>query len=239
MKFNDKKFRTWFWVLPMSIAAVMAGYIYFVLPHERSVESLGMFIFKLLPFFFASIGVATFPHRVPTVLKLLLLFGTVVLFFTFFVPRQLFFLRSGLALGLETAVGSDTAPFDEIFAKFYTITAMVVPFFILSTGLGYRLGGGSAGNTLKFLFAGIVFMISGIEDIAYFVVNGLGQMPDTIYWASHMTVRLGREATRTEFFVICALHILLAVIILVLPMDKILQRLQQRLFAPTVQLAEA
>ena len=101
MKFDDKKFRTWFWVLPMSIAAIMAGYIYFVLPHERSVETFGMFIFKLLPFFFATVGVATFPHRVPTVLKLLLLFGTVVLFFTFFCAPSAFLFAQRFGLGFR------------------------------------------------------------------------------------------------------------------------------------------
>ncbi len=217
----------------MGIAALLAAYIYVALPHEREVTSLGLFVLKLTPFFLASIGIAVFPRRAPAWLTLILIFLTFLPFLGFLVPRQLYFIRTGMATGLGMAPGSDTAPLDAIFAQFYTITAILVPFVFLMTEFAYRVGGGTVGNALKVGWSGILLMLSGFEDIMFFAVNGYWPMPDVINWASHMTVRLGRPATREEFFVICALHLAAILLLWLLPLDRWIARLTAwRLSAP-------
>jgi len=216
------------WLLPGLLALLIAAYIYLALPHEREVSSLAMLIFKFAPFVLATIAIAFFPTSPRAWWTVPLIFLLFLPFFGFLVPRQLYFIRFGIQSAYELAPGADQAGLEQIFAQFYTITAILVPYFILTVAFAFRMGGGRSGQVLKIGGSGILLMLSGIEDIMFFVVNGFWPMPEVISWASHMTVRLGRPATRTEFFILCALHFLLIFLLWALPLDRWMARCRGR-----------
>jgi hypothetical protein len=229
------------WVLPLSLAFVLAVYIYFGMPHERMLTSMWILLFKLTPFFLASLSVAWFPPKVPTLLKVVLVFGTLIPLLGFLVPRELHLAMEGYTLGfnMDPATADPTA-LVAMFAEFYTVMAILVPYVILMLAFAYRCGGGSAGNSLKISWAGILLMLSGYEDVMFWVANARGPFPEVATWASHVTVFLGRPATSTEFYIFMAVHAILIALVFALPLDRIGARLERAFrFLPPSQIAES
>jgi hypothetical protein len=187
-----------------TIAVVLAGIVWFGMPHGREIESLWLFLFKLTPFAAAGVAIAwldlRWAHRLR--LQLVLIPVSFLAFFCLFVPR-IFFYRS--IPGAE---------------HYYTILTMV-PFIILAFVLAYRLGGGPRSTTLRLCAALIVLQLSGLEDLAFFVTNphpgGWASIPAVWDWANHIRVRLGHYPTRDEAYVFIVAHVTLALVVLFLP----------------------
>ena len=74
------------------IAAILAGVILFVLPQEREVRNLGIFLFKLLPFIFASLAIASVKRDMlqNKYLQFLLIVGSYLFFFAYLIPKIIF-----------------------------------------------------------------------------------------------------------------------------------------------------
>jgi hypothetical protein len=190
-------------------AAGLAAYIILALPPERSVSSLGIFIFKLLPFCFAAVAISTL--EIAALKKynvhLLLLAGCFLAIFCVFIPKIFFYL--------------------EDFGKVYYLFLIMAPFIILSLALAYRCGGGSTAETLKLSFGLLVLMVSGIEDLAFLLVNQhtdprWSPIPEVWTWASHMTVRLGgKPPTKYQAYVFIITHVILAVLIMIMPVNRV------------------
>lgn len=187
-----------------ALAAICAGIVWFVMPHDRKVESLGIFLFKLLPFIFATEAIARLQPewfgRFPLVRLLMPI--CFVVFFLFFVPKIFFY--------------------SEDFPQLYYHVLTLVPFIILSFTLSYRLGGGTPGNARRIAYAMLLIMVSGAEDLAFLTVNHhtdpqWATIPERWTWASHMTVRLGHVATKYEAFAFIAFHITAAILVLTVP----------------------
>jgi hypothetical protein len=187
-----------------TIAVVLAGIIWFGLPHEREIESLWLFLFKLAPFAAAGVAIAWLDLRWARRLRLQLVLipASFLAFFCLFVPR-IFFYRS--------------IPSAE---HYYTILTLV-PFIILALVLAYRLGGGPRSTTLRLCAALIILQLSGLEDLAFFVTNphpeGWASIPAVWDWANHIRVRLGHYPTRDEAYVFIVVHVTLALVVLFLP----------------------
>lgn len=209
------------WLLPMVLASVLAAYIYLAMPHERDLRSVGILLFKLTPFFLASLGIAWFPKKAPPWFKAVLVFATLFPLLGFLVPRELNLVTEGYLLGHSMNPTDDLAPLIAMFAEFYTVMAILVPYAILMTAFAYRCGGGSAAYTLKIAWAGILLTLSGFEDVMFWIANARGPFPDTAPWASHVTIFLGRTATRTEFYAFIAVHFVLIAILFALPLDRL------------------
>src|SRR4051812_5647050 len=78
----------------MGLAAACAAIVWFVLPHDREVKSLGIFLFKLLPFVFAAEAIARLDVELARRLHVVRIVVpvTFMVFFLYFVPKIFFYL---------------------------------------------------------------------------------------------------------------------------------------------------
>jgi hypothetical protein len=188
----------------IALAAGCAAVVWFVLPHDREVKSLGIFLFKLLPFVFATEAIARLDVELARRLHLvrILIPAAFCVFFLYFVPKIFFYL-------------------DDFPTVYYHILVLT-PIIIMSLTLAYRLGGGTAANVRRIAYAMLLIMVSGLEDLAFLKVNHhtdprWATIPDVWTWASHMTVFLGHPPTKNEAFAFIAVHVVLVVFVLAAP----------------------
>lgn len=207
-------------MLSFIVAVILTGIVIFVLPPDREVKSLGIFLFKLLPFIFASVAIATIQREM--LLKYdfqyLIIIGSFLVFFCYLVPKIIFHRRE--------------------FEELYYVLLITTPYIILALTLAYRIGGASSEKTIRLAIALLLLMISGIEDLAFFTVNydpTWPPLPEVWDWVSHITVRLGHPPTRNEIIVFASAHIILALMVLYLPFGKIVQRVKSRRFASSLE----
>jgi hypothetical protein len=202
---RDRAVRLGFWALVL-LAAGSAVWIWLALPHQRDIPSVWVLLLKLLPFVLATEAVALLDPDWARRLGLarLLLPAVFLGYFCLFVPKIFF--------------NSGDATFDQLYYLMLTLT----PFLILGLVLAYRLGGGAAATTRRLSYAMLLLMLSGLEDLAYILVNHhtdpkWQHIPQVWTWAHHMTVFLGHPLTKTQAFGFIAIHVTLAGLVLFLP----------------------
>lgn len=184
-----------------AVAAALGALVYFGMPHERDLTSLWVLLVKLTPFLAATVAIAwldvAWAHR----LRLHLILPPVcfVVFFAYFVPKIFYYGN----------LGAD-------FGQLYYTVLILVPFVILSLVLALRLGGGSTSTVLRLSAALMLLQLSGIEDLAFLVVNNV-PIPDVWEWADHITVFIGHPPSRTEAYLFIAVHLVLVLLVLGLP----------------------
>lgn len=203
-------------LLAVSIAAI----ILFILPQEREVKSLGIFLFKLLPFVFASLALASVKRNILTnqYFQYVLIIGSFLLFFTFLVPKIIFHAK--------------------VFTELYLVLLITTPYIILCFLLTYRLGGASGSQTFRLSIALLLIMISGVEDLAYFAVNDdpdFAVMPEVWDWVTHIAVRIGHSPTKNEIIASVIIHFSLAIAVLGLPFRRINKMFNQSKFTLLAQ----
>lgn len=194
-------------LLCFAAALVLAAVIWFALPHEQQASSAAILLFKLTPFGFAvaAISLADVALLRRLRMDLIAIPAAFLLFFLYFVPRIFFY------------SGSD-GDFENLY--YHMLTA--VPVVILSLVLAFRLGGGAPGTTARLGSAMLLLMLSGLEDLAYLLVNPHTDprwtpIPEVWTWASHMEVFLGHFPTKYEAFAFIAVHVVLALAVLFTP----------------------
>lgn len=188
----------------IALAAASAAVVWFVLPHDREVKSLGIFLFKLLPFVFAAEAIARLDVELARRLHLvrILIPLAFCVFFLYFVPKIFFYL-------------------DDFKTVYYHILVLT-PIIIVTLTLAYRLGGGTPGNVRRIAYAMLLIMVSGLEDLAFLKVNHhtdpqWATIPDVWTWASHMKVFLGHYPSKNEAFAFIAVHVVLVLFVLAAP----------------------
>jgi hypothetical protein len=196
-------------------AMALAAVIWFVLPHEREVSSAGMLLFKLTPFAAAVAAIALVDDAAlrRRRLHLFAVPASFLVFFCFFVPRVFFY--SGT---------------DGDFPALYYHMLAAAPFIIVALALAFRLGGGTPAATARLASSMLLLMLSGLEDLAFLLVNPHTDprwtpIPEVWTWASHMEVFIGHPPTKYEAYAFIAVHVLLAVAVLVTPAPR---RVRQR-----------
>lgn len=180
------------------LACAFAYYVYNFMGHDREVESLGVLLFKLIPFVFASLFIATVDAELLAQKRIshFLIYIGFLIFFGLFVPRIFW------------------EGFENESKGLYYIVLILVPFIILLLGFAFRMGGAGSGATLRLLFALLLIMLSGIEDLAYLLTTPRsGPIPEVWTWASHIKVRLGHFPTKYEAYVFISVHMLLALFV--------------------------
>jgi hypothetical protein len=184
-------------------ALALAGYIWFAMPHARTIESVWVLFFKLTPFVAAAVAIAWLDLEWARRLRLHLVAIPIcfLVFFLFFVPN--IFINA-----LE--------PGREGWPELYYHMLAAVPFLILVFVLAYRLGGGSREGVLRLAGAMLLLQLSGLEDLAFLALSGI-PIQDEWTWAHHMTVFAGRPLTKYEAFTFIGLHTALALLVLFLP----------------------
>jgi len=186
-----------------ALAAVFAGIVWFAMPHDREVKSLGILLFKLVPFVLATEAIAQLDPVWAQRIRLHLVVPVCFLvYFCYFVPK-IFFV-------------AENHP--ELYYYILTLT----PFVILSLVLAFRIGGGAAHLVRRLSYAMILLMLSGLEDLAFLTVNdhtdpAWQTIPEVWTWASHITVFLGHPASKYEAYAFITVHVLLALFLLFAP----------------------
>jgi hypothetical protein len=192
--------------------AVAAGlYAIIVLPVDRDVQSLGIFCFKLLPFIFGAIAIASIKREYCDYLLksrfafLFFILGFLI-YYCWFVPK------------IFNAVDGWT--YEHGWPQLYYTVLMEIPFIILFLTFVFKIAGASILNTLRLAFSLILIMISGVHDWLYYVVNN--EFPILEVWeATHIKVRLGHFPTKYEGYAFIAFHFLLAALLIFIPWDKL------------------
>jgi hypothetical protein len=194
-----------------ALAVAAAAFVWFGLPHDREVKSLGLFLVKLLPFVFAAEAVARLDVDWAKRLRLPLLLvpPAFLVFFLYFVPKIFFF--GGVEAGTR----------ESFYALYYHVLTLT-PLIILSLVLAYRLGGGTAATVRRLAYGMLLLMLSGMEDFAFLTVNNhtdpaYATIPEVWDWASHITVFIGHPPTKYEAYAFIIVHVLLALAVFFSP----------------------
>ncbi|MFE0036748.1 hypothetical protein [Streptomyces sp. NPDC059015] len=186
-----------------ALSLVLAGVVWFAMPHDREVKSLAIMLFKLLPFVFAAEAIAQLDPEWAKKIRLHLLVPLCfLLYFVYFVPKIFFYAENHPEL------------------YYYVLT--LTPFLILTFAFCFRIGGGAAHLVRRLAYAMLLLMLSGLEDLAYLTINDHTDpqwqtIPEVWTWASHMTVRLGHPASKYEAFALIITHVVLALFVLLAP----------------------
>lgn len=195
----------------VALAVAAAAFIWFGLPHDRQVKSLGIFLVKLLPFVFATEAVARLDVEWAKRIRLVLWSVPLafLVYFLYFVPKIFFY--GGVEVGSR-----------EAFYGLYYHVLTVTPFLIMAMVLAFRLGGGSPAPVRRLSYGMLLLMLSGLEDFAFLTVNdhtdpAYATIPEVWDWASHMTVFLGHPPTKYEAYAFIAVHVVLALAVFFSP----------------------
>ncbi|NUR82554.1 MAG: hypothetical protein HOY71_00545 [Nonomuraea sp.] len=195
----------------VALAVAAAAFIWFGLPHDRQVKSLGIFLVKLLPFVFATEAVARLDVEWAKRIRLVLWSVPLAFLgsFLYFVPKIFFY--GGVEVGSR-----------EAFYGLYYHVLTVTPFLIMAMVLAFRLGGGSPAPVRRLSYGMLLLMLSGLEDFAFLTVNdhtdpAYATIPEVWDWASHMTVFLGHPPTKYEAYAFIAVHVVLALAVFFSP----------------------
>jgi hypothetical protein len=211
--FTPSPLRHWLWIVPAIIGAGLTGLTLFVLPPDRVLNGIPEFLFKILPLVMAVFAIALFPnqgHRSG---------GLLVLAFIFYMGYidSVYFIQIG---NLIDAAVADT--YQEQFPSFYTFHIFVNAFTILLAMFAYRLGGATPVRVIKLGLAGILVMISGLNDLSMWVLNPWpnGERPFVFSWASHVAIFIGRDPNLYHMLAFLGVHLALIGIILWAPVER-------------------
>jgi hypothetical protein len=207
----------WLWLAPAVLGAAMALLIMVVLPPDRTIDNVPEVLFKLSPLLLAVLAVAGFPRRPGPGLGLLfvLVIGYMGVLDTYNVIHI-----------LDYAAAADR---DAAFPRLYQFMIFLNSFTVLAVLFGYRLGGATTARVLKLGIAGVLVMISGLNDLSVWLLGDWPRgRPAVLDWASHIAVFVGGPPTVATAAVFCAVHLALAGVVLALPVQRWLDRWGRR-----------
>jgi len=84
------------------------------------------------------------------------------------------------------------------------------------------MGGASSAQVLKLGCAGILVLVSGLNDLTIWAMYDWpgGVRPETFEWASHVSICLGRDPHLLDMVASASVHLLLIVGLLRLPLER-------------------
>jgi hypothetical protein len=204
---------SWLWLAPAALGGALTALIMLVLPPDRTLHGLGDFVLKVSPLLFAVLTIALFPTRRRWSLYLPVL-GFVA---------YLGYLDSAFGIQVDRLVEAAQAQAEQAqFAQYYRFSIFVNAFVVLLGVFCFRMGGGSTARTLKLGLVGILLLISGLNDLTMWAMYAWpdGVRPDTFYWASHVSIFLGRDPGLFDMLAFVAVHLGLVVTIVHLPLER-------------------
>ena len=201
----------WLWLLPAVLGVGVTLLIMLVMPPQRTLHGFGDFLLKVTPLVLAVVTIAIFPNRGPLGVALLAL-G--VLFYFGFIDSAFFIQVDQLV----QAVKSDAGP--KQFGAYYQFSIFVNAFVVLLAVFAFRMGGATTSSVLRVGGAGILILLSGINDLTMWAMYAwpAGARPETFDWASHVSIFVGRSPTLIDMLVFLAIHLALVVAALRLPL---------------------
>jgi hypothetical protein len=206
-------FWQWLWVIPAIIGAGLTGLTLFVLSPDRVINGIPEFLFKTTPLVAAVLAIALFPKNASWSGWLL------VLGFVFYMG----YIDSAYFIQIDRLIDAAIADtYKQQFPIFYTFNIFVNAFTVLLAVFAYRLGGASAARVIKLGLAGILVMISGLNDLTMWVMYPWpdGQRPFVFKWASHVAIFIGGEPNLYHMLAFLGVHLILIGIIFSLPLER-------------------
>lgn len=204
--------RAWLWMMPGAAGIAVAGLLMLALPPDRDIHDLGDFALKVSPLLLAVAAIALFPRddrRAPW----LLLLGLV--FYMGYVDSASFVHVSAL---VDAAVDQRAA---AQFPSYYRWSIFVNAFTVLLAVLAFRLGGASTARTLKLGGAGVLLLVSGLNDLTMWAMSDWPNgRPETFAWASHVAVFVGHAPRLSDMLLFVAVHLGLAGLLLTAPLER-------------------
>jgi hypothetical protein len=93
---------------------------------------------------------------------------------------------------------------------------------VLSAVFAYRMGGAPSPRVLKLGCAGVLVLISGLNDLTMWAMYDWpgGVRPDTFDWASHVSIFLGHEPHLIDMLAFAWIHLTLIAAALHLPLER-------------------
>ena len=209
----SRRAATWLWLAPAAIGGALTALIMLVLPPDRTLHGLGDFLLKVSPLLFAVLTIALFPTRRGWSLSLPLL-GFIA---------YMGYLDSAFGIQVDRLVEAAQAHAEQAqFAQYYRFSIFVNAFVVLFGLFCFRMGGGSTAQSLKLGLAGVLLLVSGLNDLTMWAMYEWpgGVRPDTFSWASHVSIFLGRDAGLVDMLTFLAVHLALVVTIMYLPLER-------------------
>ncbi|NUP63182.1 MAG: hypothetical protein HOW71_13550 [Nonomuraea sp.] len=211
---EGRPLRQWLWLVPAVLGAGAATLIMVVLPPDRTLDSVFEVLYKVSPLVFAVLAVAGFPRRPGLGLTLLcaLVVGYMGVLDTINV--------------MHVFAYAESADQKAAFPELYQFLIFMNSFTVLAVLFAYRLGGASGDRVLKAGIASVLVVVSGLNDLSMWVLGDWPQgRPDTLTWASHIAVFVGGPPSVAVAVVFCAVHLVLAGVVLALPVRRWADRL--------------
>lgn len=206
------------WVVPAVLAVGLAALFMLVLPPHRTLTSVLDVPWRLSPVIFAVVAIAGFPQRR----------GIAMLCAGLTFVAYMGAVDTSLVLHVDDYVKHASAP--GSFDDFYQFQLFMSAFVLMAILFAYRLGGGRTTRVLQLGAAGILVLISGLNDLTYWYTADWGRAgrPHTLFWASHIRVFVGGNPTIPVAVTFMLVHLLVAGLILTRPVERWLDRLLAR-----------
>jgi len=203
------------WLIFAVIGVLGFFLVWFVMPHKAEIDTVFQLIGKLMIFFMLTLSIAFFPNKFKQgyLLLLIVLLG----FVCYIIPKISYYGYVGFPQLIDNIAG-----------EFYTILYLILyPGIILSVCFSYRLGGGTPGNCIKLSLSGVLFIFSGLLDIMWLLINPVA-LPAVLEKAHHIEIILNHYPSFAETVVFALFHIPFLIIVLLLPLDKWIDKLSAR-----------
>jgi hypothetical protein len=204
---------SWLWLAPATLGGALTALIMLVLPADRTLHGFDDFALKISPLLLAVATIALFPRR--QYLAVLLPLVSIVAYMGY-VDSAFFIQVDRLAEAAQ--LHAERAEF----SNYYRLSIFANAFVALSTVFAFRMGGASTAQVLKLGCAGIIVLVSGLNDLTMWAMYDWpgGVRPDRFDWASHVSIFIGRAPSLTDMLAFAALHLLLIVVLLRLPLER-------------------
>ncbi len=203
----------WLWLAPAAMGAALTGWIMLVQPADRTLHSFADFALKISPLVFAVATIALFPKRPGWAVVLPLASMGVYMGYV----DSAFFIQVDRLADAAQAHAAQAQ-----FSDYYRFSIFANAFVVLSAVFAFRMGGASSAQVLKLGACGILVLVSGLNDLTMWAMYDWpgGMRPDTFDWASHVSIFLGRDPHPVDMLAFAAVHLMLIVAVLRLPVER-------------------
>lgn len=209
--------RAWLWLAAAVPAAGLAGLIMVVQPPDRTLDNVAELLFRLSPLLLAVLAVALLP-RLP--------FAPAVLVFAVIVYMA--YVDTTMILRVFEFADASTAGQEQAQAAFqrvYQFQLFTIAYVVLLALLALRLGGARTTTVLKTGVAAVLVVVSGLNDLTFWAAYSWPDgRPDKLAWASHISVFVGGPPSVLTATVFLAVHLVLAVAVVALPLGRWVDR---------------
>lgn len=174
--------------------------IWWTFPHGREEHSFLSYFFQIVIFVIIVLGISFFPMKFRY--SYLLMNLPIVALIMYIIPKISYYAVYGMV------------------DKFYNDEFMLLyPTIIFAICLAYRIGGGTSGHCIKTGLNGLIILFSGLLDLMWFVVNGIDYKTG-VSTIPHIEMILGRVPSFMELIGFIAIHGIMMIIIMILPLDS-------------------